>query len=296
MSSVLEKRKQPSDECVSAINVANDQPIPSWTNFGEIPVLLSDAVACVIIEFCSARALLTVSLLNHERWTVPIERALGRVFQNHFPTLITSVDDLWHAHGVRPGTERRPRTFSLTKHFQEMMRLATTVVLESERWTTISCNRMKRIHRASDRRFGREKTELRERWARPRPWTCFRAASILADKWPLTRCDNEIHFGYMCSTIPGVPGGMPGHTFERRHSHRPNWCWFIHVCCICERPFMCTATAHNQYDYDACSCRKRDYALWPICKDGKQTSRREQNAHPVCSNDCQRARRRPVFY
>ena len=242
------------------------QPIPWWTNFGEIPALLSDAVAGKIVEFCSSRALLTISLLGHERWTVPIERALGRVFHNHFPTLLIDVDDLWHAHGVRPGTERRPRTFSLTKYFEGLMRLTSWVILRQSRVDADILIHMRRAQRQRD-----PTTPLSEIYTRPPPWTYPRAASMLADK-----------------CVRAVLVHSP-----------PQSCWFIHVCCMCEQPFRCSITPtnqYNQYDYGACTCRMRDYALWPICEDGEQTSTREQCAHPVCSKECQRARRRPVFY
>ena len=114
----------------------------------------------------------------------------------------------------------------------------------------------------------------------PSPWTYLRAASLLADKWP-TSGPLQLRLSRTDKWPPTGP---------------PQSCWFIHVCCMCEQPFRCSTTPTTQYDYGACTCRMRDYALWPICKNGEQTSTREQCAHPVCSKECQRARRRPVFY
>ena len=93
---------------------------------------LGDDILCRIIEFFNLNVLLEISFLNENQWTAPIEKALPRVFQLNFPLLRVDVVSLWNAHGVWPKKYGRgpfravERTFSLTRHFQSMMRLSST--------------------------------------------------------------------------------------------------------------------------------------------------------------------------
>jgi hypothetical protein len=92
---------------------------------------LGDDILCRIIECFPLNVLLEISFLNENQWTAPIEKALPRVFHLSFPLLRVDAASLWNAHGVWPKKYGRgpfrgvERTFSLTRHFQSMMRLST---------------------------------------------------------------------------------------------------------------------------------------------------------------------------
>jgi hypothetical protein len=93
---------------------------------------LPDAILGLIIEFFNLNILLEISLLNENQWTDPIEKAMPRVFHLNFPLLKVDACSLWNAHGVWPKRLKRgpfnwvKRKFSLTRHFQSMMRLSST--------------------------------------------------------------------------------------------------------------------------------------------------------------------------
>ena len=102
---------------------------------------LGDDILCRIIEFFNLNVLLEISFLNGNQWTAPIEKALPRVFHLSFPLLRVDAASLWNAHGVWPKKYGRgpfrgvERTFSLTRHFQSMMRLSTLSEYAALSWS-----------------------------------------------------------------------------------------------------------------------------------------------------------------
>ena len=100
---------------------------------------LNDDLLILIIEFFSVDMLMEISSYNVNQWTAPIEKAMPRIFQLHFPRLGVDVDTLWNAHGVWPEEfghgpfKDRPRTFSLTRHFRSMVRLSISTTTFSDK-------------------------------------------------------------------------------------------------------------------------------------------------------------------
>lgn len=100
---------------------------------------LNDDLLSLIIEFFNVDILMEISSYNVNQWTAPIEKAMPRIFQLHFPRLGVDVDTLWNAHGVWPEEfghgpfKDRPRTFSLTRHFRSMVRLSISTTTFSDK-------------------------------------------------------------------------------------------------------------------------------------------------------------------
>ena len=116
---------------------------------GEIAAGLTDRdVLCKIITFVDTRTLLEMTLLENSAWVRPIEAALAlpKVFRNHFPFIWVDAKSLRRAHNIRPRGYRYdipPQNFTLTRHFQGLLRLGSEYNMPSrfclvDKWPDMS--------------------------------------------------------------------------------------------------------------------------------------------------------------